>query len=458
MANDLNGLWTVTQVTNYLDSLATVVKNNQSRLGQAIPGETGTLASDFYAALRDIVGDGTTTYPGLGQPLSQGKVRPHLEGAVKYTRHDTIFNTLCREMMNELDAFVRERIPDSRLASTRGQWTMTDTTYTHPFDTYLLRANATASPTVGTPASPTLTAIGPSTNTGGRMGEVSGSNRPYVVYTYVGDKDWKESIPSAEVQIAALAAPNNAVNVAIAGNVPTGVTKIRIYRSLYGSGSAATKYWVKDVTAKAGASHPTIHLLENDLELRDYRPPSWCSCLIVPEAAYLYALAFATLIGDVYAFDSTAMLSPQNVALAPANGFLGLGNIDQHGIFVTAVESGFTLTQGSIQTSNIASGGIQGFAGAYGLGTGGLRARVTSAINSATTTVTIDYTYYDATNGWGNAQNGTGLVSDQFTGTAIDSTATFDVPAGRVVRSVTPTSSTPTSGEWLIEAEPIRSY
>lgn len=450
--NTIQGILSPADILLHVDALAVVFKNIAVNLGRNAPGESTTAAYLAHLARLTSMGDGTSTYPGLGLPSFQGDVREGMDALVGALAYDKLFAKQKLPIM-PLDTMVTRGKPAS--------WSFVDTTtQRHAFDLYLSRLNATAAPTAGSPTAGTLTAAN---STSGRMAECASGQRPYLVHTLVGDKSWKESLPSGNATQVAIAAPNNSYTYQIASTVPAGVYYVRIYRTFYGGASGDTKYWVKDYPVTAGDSYPAIPILESDAELRtDLNPPSWLQCQMTPEFATWFALCFATapLIGDApMQYASGGMLSPENVLLGPlvrssVNQILGLGNIAQHGLFGTYLV-GTGLTAGSILTANNYLGNAQGFGGAYGTGTGGLRARVTSTLDAAGT-ATISYTYFDATNGWGSAQTATGLVSDSFTGTGVGSTATFDIPSGRIVRSVTAVTAVGgglSSGTFVIEAE-----
>ncbi len=461
MLNTLGGMLSAADAILYMDNLATYAKNNASRFGQNANGETGTIAADANLIRKVILGDGTTTYPGLSSDGMKGKSRSGLNGLVFGSRYDTEFARLMQQLIPPLDSMVTENLPSG--------WVMASQTIPHAFDTYLLRMNGTASPYAGTPPAGATAALTLATDYTGRMPECATTVRPYISHTFVGDDDWEESLPSTEVQGATITHADGGLTYTIASpaTVPSGVYKLRLYRSLYSAGAAATKYYQKEYDTTPGAAWPTMRLLEGDEELTKLSPPSWFQCAAVAEFALEFALAYGSAQSNtgvpgintevLLSLNSTGMLSPQNVLLVPSNALLGLGNEDQHGNFgVYTVGTGWVT--GTILTTNNATGRSQGFAGAYGTGSNGLRCRATTALNNAGT-VTISYTYYDAANGWGNAQTATGLVSAAFTGTASGSTATFSIPAGRIVRTVTVTATTvTTSGVWLIEAAYPRTY
>lgn len=453
--NTVKGILSPASILLHTDGLAAVLKQAAPTLGRNAPNESATAAYKAHLARLTSLGNGSTTYPGLGLPALASGIQDDLDALVQNLSWDKLFAKRKR-VISELDSMVTNGKPSS--------WSFVDSTnQLHAFDLYLQRLNGTSAPAAGTPTAGTLTAAN---DASGRMAECSGASRPYLVHTLVGDKSWKESLPSANATVTTIAAPNNSYTYQIAGTVPAGVSYVRIYRGYYGDGSGGTKYWVKDYACTAGASYPAIPILEADAELRtDLNPPSWCQAMMVPEFAAWYALAFATAPNSdlPMQYQSSGMLSPQNVLLMPTviggvNQILGLGNVQQHGLYGLYVV-GTGNTAYGILTANNATGSAQGFGGAYGTGTGGLQARVTSVLDAAGT-ATITYTYYSSTLGWGVADTATGLVSDSFTGTAVGSTANFDIPAGRIVRSATITAvgGGLTSGQFVVEAGASRAY
>lgn len=449
--NTIKGILSPADILLHCDALAAVIKQIAPSLGRNAPNESGTGAYLAHIARLTTLGNGSSTYPGLNNPDVKANVRAEMDALVGLLSYDKLFAKIKRPL-SELDGMVTRGIPTG--------WSFVDTTNRqHPFDLYLSRLNGAASaPVAGTPTAGTLTAAN---STSGRMTECSGSSRPYLVHTLVGANSWKESLPSGNATQVTIAAPNNSYTYQISGTVPSGVYYVRIYRGYYGDSSGDPKYWVKDYAVTAGDSYPAIPIYEADAELRtDIQPPSWCQALMIPELALWYALVFATAPESdaPMQYQSGGMLSAENVMLgelvmSSVSQILGLGNIRQHGLFGTYIV-GTGWTAGSILTANNYAGNAQGFGGAYGTGTGGLQARVTSALNAAGT-VTLTYGYYDSTNGWGSIQSGVGLVSDSFSGTAVGSTANWDIPAGRIVRSATVTAvgGGLTSGTFEVEAQ-----
>lgn len=443
----------VAQVTTLLDTLAGVLKNDYASLGLNAPGESSTtFAAKANAAFNTIIGDGGALY-GLGNPAWEQSISSTLKLLKARSRWDGFFADFARPIIADLNSRVLSNLPSG--------WTFTNATYPYAFDNWLTYINAAYGASaalngsaIATPSAPTLAAT-----TGGSVptGSVIG-----VKVVYVGAYDWACSQASSAATNTP-AAPNNAIALTLSGNVPTGVKKCRIFRTIAGG---STYYWEKDVSVTAGVAWSTyasdLKCTKPDQNLRqDWQPPSWMQLAQTPEAGALFALAFATaprggLDSDLMAYTQYAQLSPWNVMLNAANAFLGLGNAAESGMFgVSAITGAATQTYstGAYATANDYSNRIQGFGGSTGI-----RARVTSTVNAAGT-LTISYTYYDATNLWGNAQTQTG-ISATLSGTAVGSTASFTVTAGRIVTAVSVTSVSGFSssgGTVVIEGSPVRS-
>ena len=457
--SSLKGILSPADIMAFSDALAGALKRAAPTLGLNLPGEAGTVAASAHTARITTLGDGTTSFPGLGYPDFQAGTREALDSLVNGLRWDTIFQLRCRNLINQLNANVQNNKPQA--------WNLTSSTVLQPFDGYLLRLNSALAPVlvanIGTGAA-TATA-----NAAGVLPSTA-SNAPWFVYTMVGDADYKESLPSPAFQGATLAGANNAYSVAITTSpttVPTGVNKIRVYRTYFGEGSGATKKWDSDFTAIPGSAYPSIIVTRPDSALRaDINPPSWMQCLVLPEFAAIFALAYAnpnTSNPDaVLQLIALGMLSPSNVALIPSNGVLGLGNNVQSGLFGRSTIGGAatqTYAAGSIQTGNSDAANVQGFAGSLATATGTIQARVTQSLGGAGT-VTINYTYSDAATGALATTTITGATAT-CSGTTVGSTAVFTIPAGRIVRSVTVTAVSGmggAGGEFVMESQAPRTY
>ena len=438
------------QIVQYTNALSAVIEAGSALLGRGQPGEGITLASLEFAASAAILGNGTS--PGIGSTAWQQMVSNALKSAATGACYDAFFARQS-QLMLVLDTLVQAAMPSGwRYGAPR------------PFDAQLTRLNG-ASGAPGTPPAPGL--LTAAQITGGALPSALVGSAPLVLHTLVGATDELESLPSASATPAAIAGANNSYSYLIAGTVPAGVSKVRIYRTQFAPASGSPVFgWDSDAPVTAGSAYPAIQIVQPDSLLRmDLQPPAWMQCAIRPGAAALYALAFATSLnsapgafgsavaggGSPLRFSATGMISPGNVALGPANGFLGIGNPPQSGLFgssqLTALNTS-AFTPGGISTANSSALDIQGFCGAMGL-----RFRCTSALNG-TLTPAISITYYNAANGWGAAQTSIGLTPTGAVANVGD-TAVFTLPSGAVVQTVSETSvsGTATSGAWVYEAE-----
>jgi hypothetical protein len=237
---------------------------------------------------------------------------------------------------------------------------------------------------------------------------------------------------------------------------------VRIYRG-YFSGGAGIYFYDQDVSVTAGAAYPAIKILTPDNALRtDATPPGYASCLMTPEFATIFALAFAASVGGalgafgagpgaggVLNYAANSMLSPGNIALGRSDGFIGVGNPPSSAIFGTHT-LGPGYVAGSIQSVNNSLSNVQGFVGAIGT----LQARVVTALNG-TCTPTVTYSYVSA-GGSGSAS----LALSAMSGTPLGSTATGAIPAGRIVTAITAvtTTGTASSGAFVLEGVFPRTY
>jgi hypothetical protein len=425
------------------DSLASLLKTVAPALGTGAAGETQTGVAMAQAAAAAILGDGTPANPGLGLPALQARLEGFAGQLVAGLRWDTLLQRLCRTFFIEIEAAIRSGAPSA--------WNLCTGGATHPLDAFLLRSNGLCAPAAGSPAAGTLTAVSAA---GGGMAPADSGRAPYVVHTLVGQYDWQEGLPSGEATRAAIGAVQNGYSYQIAGTVPAGVSKVRIYRSLYGAASGGPYAWATDAAATAGSSYPAIALTVPDSGIRqDWQPPSWGAYLQAPETALLFGLAFAMSSAGSLAYGPNGQLNPLNVALGPATGQLGLGNAAS-----TALFGEFTIgtgyTPNSFQAANV--GNVQGFAGGTGI-----QARVTTALGSASWSPTISYTYFDAAHGWGSAQTQSGVTpSAGLTTGAVGDLIAFSVPAGRIVQAVgvTGESGSAISGVLVFESPQVRAY
>lgn len=450
MADTNTGALTAAQTITYMDALASVFKAQYANIGIGASTESGTLALKAMAARAAILGDGSTLY-GVGNAVLQANVKDALASLVSNSRYDAFFASRCRSLVTAIESQIQSNLPSG--------WTFTGSAQTHALDSHLLRLNAMNADVPTTPASAgTLTAA---TTAGGGIATCASGSGPRVVHTLVGANLWNESLPSAQATQVALAGSQNSYTYQVSGTVPTGATYMRIYRGYVGGGSSIY-FYDQQVAVTPGGSYPAVTITQPDNALRlDWTPPSWASCLMVPEAAAVFALAFASAAGSTGAavnplvFSSGGQLSANNVVLTPSSGFVGIGNPAQTAIFGTKVV-GTGYTQGAIASANLYSTNTQGFVGAGGAANI-IQARVTSALNAAGT-LTITYSYYDASHGYGSAQSTTS-ASATFSGTAVGSTAVITIANGRIVTAITATTdTTTTSGTYILEAVAPRSY
>lgn len=449
--NGASGVVSASQLILQLDALASAVKAQWANLQ--------TLNTEFKTARQKALGDGTTSFPGLGNPVLESALVNVLQTSVQAARPEQYFFRLTNGLISPLESNIQGNLPS-------GWRFLASGTAATNLDAHIRRLNACspgvpAMPTSGAGSTGTLTAVN---RTAGAIPAVSAGSAPYVCHTAVGANDCQESLPCAVATQVAIAAPNNAYQYAFpAGNVPSGWTKVRIYRTAIGGSSIGPFYYDQTVNVTAGSAFPTVYLTNPDSALRqDWNPPSWLSCLIVPEAALLIALSYVQANSQAGAqdgpvtFQSGFMLNPYSCVLCPSNGVLGVNVPPAQGAQFGSTVIGTGFTAGAIQTANTEGLGLQGYLGATAL-----RARVTASPNG-TWTPTIAYTYYDAAHGYGNTQTATGqtpvagFTNGQTVGTAI----TWTIPGGRVVLSVseTSTSGTATSGAYVYEADYARSY
>lgn len=438
----MNALPSAAQMILYTDARGKVLELGAPLFGLGLPGETGTLAAQEALALAAILGDGSGANPGLGSALWQQMVTSDLKSAGGYARYD-YWASRQSNLMRTLDSLVQNGLPNGMVFAAA-----------RPTDGWLTRLNGAYGVPTTPPAAGALTAV---QNAAGALPPATAGAAPRVVHTLVGATDEYESLPTGEATQVALTGANNAYTYQIAGTVPAGVRKVRLYRSLFGAPAGGPYFWDQDVAVTPGAAYPAMQILQGDANLRtDFSPPSWMQCLLRPSAAALFALAFATLpqggqVGQPLAYALNGMISPGNVALGPENSYLGVGNTPQSATFGAGLLTGVGVsssTPGNIQTINNFQTDVQGFAGAMGL-----QARCTAALNG-TLTPTLSYTYYDAAHGWGNLQTVSGITpTSAFNMSPMGAVLRFPIPAGQVIRSVTETgvAGTASSGAWIYE-------
>ena len=451
----LDGMPSASQVTLFTDSLAAVLKYSYANLGLLASGDTAS--ASFYSDLarKKILGDGGSN-PGLGAPTWERNVSGALNSLAAGCRWDGFFASRMQTLVSQLDSLVASYLPSG--------WKFpTTSTQAHLIDMHLTRLNAISAATPATPTStPVLTAAH---NALGALPSVSSGSAPRVVYTLVGALDYNESLPSGEATQVALSGSSNAYSMAVSGVIPSGITKVRVYRGVIGGATGAYQ-WDQDVTVSAGGTFPAITILQPDSQLRaDIAPPSWMSAIITPEFAAVFALAYGSSASTSntsgsstpgVSLSANGMLSPANVALNPANGLLGVGNPASTAIFGTSTITGSgtqTYSPGTIQTANNSLANVQGFLGSAG----GLRARVTSALTGGVCTLSFSYQYLAAATGQ-TVQTQSSVSFPAFSTGSLGDTVTFVPTAGRLVTGVTITSvsGAATGGTVVVEALPVR--
>lgn len=434
---------TATDVLTILDAYAKELAAAFPALGLGKSGETGTAAAAAIAAKTAILGNDTTF--GIGNNDLKSTLTRALDGAIQTLRYDTLFQNLARGIVSVLDTQIKNSLPTG--------WALTAPGSLHYLDNWLLRANGAHSATPATPAAAgVLTAT---TTSAGAMPLTSAGSAPRVLHTLVKSNRWDESLPSAEATQVALTGSQNGYTYQIPSNVPSGIYYVNVYRSAFGSAGAPYGY-DQTVAVTPGATYPAISVVQADSSLQmKWNPPSWLSCMQRPEAAALVALAYALAgfggiqEGVPLALLAGNMLTPANVLLGPATGFLGLGNQPQTAWFGSRT-IGSSYVQGTLSTANNAPTSVQGYAGAIGL-----QARVTSALNAAGT-IQCTYNYYDSAHGFGSAQSAT-TTAVAFSGTGAGSLAVPVIPSGRLIIGIpTDNPAGQSSGAYVWEAAPIR--
>ena len=462
---------------SYLDGLASTFKADWANRGRNQTGEAGTVAVKAYSAF-------TTAAPELPSSAMAQQGLANFAMDAQYDRH---YTRLSQQILLPLEQQIGNNLKGT------WQYVVSGGCQTN-LDAHLLRLNA-CHPGVLVALSGTLSLTAAYASSG-NLRTCTSASCPYVVVTAVGTQDYHESVIGSTTSQIAISSSNNALRLAISGNVPaTAPGKVRIYRTVYGGASTGPYYWDQDVvvTTAAGSAWPTIvaTLVNSDAQLAtDRQPPKFGCCFQPPETAFLFADAFssppAIIPGNAYTpgsvtLVSSRMLNPFNVALNPsvlattlALGFNGLGNTAAIGatldtplgalatggvLGVSVLGTGFTA--GAILQTNNAPLGLQGFAGAFGgagTATFTIQARAIVALNG-TRTPTISYTYYDYAHPGSNVQTATGLVGTAFSGSITNEIQTFTIPAGRLVTGITAESATGTAstGTVVYEGVPVRS-
>jgi hypothetical protein len=447
MASSTNGLIGPADLVITMDAMAGWLKYAVSVHGQGLSSESSipSLAYQALLAQSKILGDGVTNY-GIANSLLQTQLAQKLTQLYLNSRFETFAGTNLRQMIGELNSELSasSTIPKYLSNSILTQWNMSSSS-TQTLDAHLQRVNATNVGVPATPAgTPTLTAT-----TAGSLPNTLVGNAPVMCYTFVGASDWLESQPSPVSTQVALSGANNAYSITGISTVPTGVTKIRLYRSAFGT--TTPLLYDRDVPVSAGAA-PALKFTFPDIALYpSVLPPVWAQSMMLSEAALAFALCNISPTGNplgAYTVSSNGLLSPSNVVLNSVNGILGYNNPTSSGTFATW--SATANTFGSIQITNSTSQGSQGFLGAFGV-----QARTTSALASNATITSIGYSYVTAASPLTPL---TSTISGPLTlNAAAGSTVSLAIPTGQCVQAITSmTVSGPATGVFVLEAIPLR--
>ncbi len=442
-----------------LDGLAAIFKYSVSPHGTGQPSESSlpSIAYQAQLAITKVEGDGTSANPGLANSPLQSGLLTNLYQIYNQSRIESLaspyksaLSTINMAITQQLPSYVNNGIPSKWSMSTSGVQTL---------DAWLRRIN-------GTWLSGTMNAIAPSAapsiaaTTGGSLPSVSSGNAPRIVFTWVYDTDWNESLPSAECTQVALTGSNSAYSLSSFPSPPTGATKVRLYRGLTG-GSTGTYGYVTDVAISGGAVPTTIINLPDNSVRMDISPPSWMCCLMLPEFAYLYSLCGASLSGGAnsllppastvaYSIANNALLSERVTALGRIDGLIGYNNPPSTAQL--AQWTATTNTYGAIRIAVDTAQDLQGFLGAAG----GLQARVTSALSGSATITNVAITYIDAAHP--NTPQTETLAGPFVLTSGVGSTISIPLTtAGQICRSITGFSvAGATIGTFVIEASPLR--
>lgn len=434
------GLLSPADIVTILDACGGYLKSSLPHHGQGLASESSTNTEAYQALLMQtlIMGDGGAV-PGIGNSGFQASVKQILDGTFVSSRWEAYAGTNLRQIFGMVTSNLTQNVP--KYLSSTGvltSWSMGS----QPLDAWLIRHNANNSLTPATPTgTPTLT---PSTG-GSLPGNSTAGNCPSMVYTFVGTEDKYESQPSAPSTQVALTGVNNAYTIGGLATIPAGVTKIRIYRSLYGS--VSPYYYDRDVAVTVGTPPTTLKFTAPDINLnQNVKPPVWNQCLSLMEDALAHStsnMSQGDTIQKPYTISATGLLTASNVVLGAANGILGYSNPISSGRFYEWASTVATLT--SVNTTSDTTQGLQGFAGATQL-----QARTFSTLDANASISAIGYTYTTA------ASPNTplsGTISGPLTlNLAVGSVVSLAIPANRLVKTITSvTVSGATTGSFVIE-------
>lgn len=444
-------------ILTIFDNQAAIFKAQWPNIGSNAPSETTTLAAKAQAAIDKILGDGTTTNPGIANSDLQARLQQALRQLPIAFRYDSIFRQ-CGPTFTAFDNWVASNLPSG--------WNLNSSDGARAGDLWLRRLNAANS---GVPASvvavtPTLAAT-----TGGAVGQSGVIRVKFTVTSSNGD--WLESQPSTGSSTITLTGKNNAITVTISGTAPVS-GYVNVYRQIAGSGAGDAYYYDQRVAITSAAAYPAITCVLSDQDLRrDIQPPSWLQCMMLPEAALLYALCYTTQGATVGAqmglpsLQASGMMNPANVTLNPSYidasntlGFLGMGNPPSSGQLAQWIATAFT--EGAFPASNVVASRLQGFAGAVtGVSSGGgVRLRTVVVLSANAPITNLIYYWYDATHALDGAVQGpTTIAAPGTLNSAQGSTLDVGIPAGRLVTRVSGfTVGTAVTGTIAAEAIPLR--
>lgn len=426
-----------------MDAAGAYTKYAVPHHGQGLVSESSTNTEAYQALLMQtlIMGDGGAV-PGIGNSGFQQSVKQILDGTFTSSRWEAYVGTNVRQIFQMIQSNLSQNVPKYLSSTgTLTSWNMVSGNVQY-LDAWLMRHNANNSATPATPTgTPTLTPT-----TGGSLPNNStAGNCPSMVYTFVGANDWNESQPSAPSTQVALTGVNNAYTIGGLATIPAGVTKIRLYRSLYGS--ASPYFYDRDVVVPVGSPPTTLKFIAPDINLnQSVQPPVWNGCLALMEDALGYSTASMSqgnTIQSAYSIAANGLLTPSNVVLGQANGLLGYSNPISSGRFYEWASTVVTLT--SVNTANDTSQGLQGFTGATQL-----QARTFATLDANATLSAINYSYTTAAS---PTTPLTSTIAGPFTlNLATGSTIAVTVPANRLVKTITGiTVAGPTTGSFVIE-------
>lgn len=458
MARPQSGMLTPLAAQTVMDGLGAWFKRAYSPLGLGLTAEATSVAYYADQAISKIMGDGASNY-GIDNAYVQSILSAGLNNLTTNSRYDVVVSSLCRGIIGNIEQSILSSLPSG--------WSFTSG-YARAFDALLTRFNSTNSsvPAVSSGVSTPAGTLAKVADTGGAL-DVGAD--PGIKVAWVGAYDYLEGLPSNAAASAALSGSNSGYALSgLTGNVPTGVTKMRIYRQV--SGGTGDYFWEQDVAVTAGTA-VSVYLNGGASEIRvglpdtalrqDIQPASWCQCLASPEFAAIYALSSATMSMSndpltPVAFQQYGQLSEHVVAANPSNEYLGVGNPSSGAVFGTLVQSGPTFTAGALLSANTYTLRQQGFCGSYNAN---LQARVTSILNAGGTITDLTYKYYDAThqkNGSAQTEALSGL--SVALSAAVGSLADVAVTAGRLVTEVTAmVLGTTATGTVIVEPKPVRS-